>query len=79
MKINAGQLEWNTEIHNPNTHQSSDAIFSLAKCLPKKKSVVNIRIKLYNIVASPMIQLGEKTLQEEAQTLLITKYILLRR
>jgi hypothetical protein len=79
MKINAGKLEQNTEIHNPNTHQSSDAIFSLAKCLPKKKSVVNIGIKLCNTVASPMRKLGEKTLQEEAQALLITTYILLRR
>jgi hypothetical protein len=37
IKINAGKLECNTEIHKPNTHQSSNAIFSLAKCLPKKK------------------------------------------
>jgi hypothetical protein len=39
---------------------------------------VNIRIKLYNTLASPMRMMGEKTLQEKAQILLITTYILLR-
>ena len=38
MKINAGKLKQNTEIHNPNTQQSSDAIFQFSKmCTLKKK------------------------------------------
>jgi hypothetical protein len=40
---------------------------------------MNIGIKLYTTLASPMRKLGEKTLEEEAQILLITTYILLRR